>query len=140
MIPLDVVREQREYIADMLQPGIARAYGVITSADIIEMVLQSEMDMWGIFERKQEPEQDADTLTVLALICTQIMTYRAGKKALRISFLSGKGMNRWLHLISVLEDFGREHDCGTLEIHGRKGWGRMLPDYPELYRVFRKEL
>jgi hypothetical protein len=52
------------------------------------------------------------------------------------------GANRkgWLPLLAGLEQFARNEGCAALRIIGRKGWSRVLEDYPVKYVVMEKEL
>jgi len=133
-IPHDIIEAGRERIAEILQGGIERAHGCVTADHVIDMVLRDEMQMWGI------TETDGDDTDVLAIFCTELMQYPTGEKACRIAIMSGTGMSKWLGLLPVVEEFARSEGCGTMEVHGRKGWGRVLPDYPEIFRAFRKDL
>lgn len=54
---------------------------------------------------------------------------------------SGHELENGLSMLEKhIEPWFREKGCKLIEINGRKGWGRMLPEYRELSRVFVKEL
>lgn len=46
----------------------------------------------------------------------------------------------WLPLLTGLEQFAKNEGCRTMRIIGRKGWSRVLDDYPVKYVVMEKEL
>lgn len=52
----------------------------------------------------------------------------------------GSGRQEWLPLIAGLEQFARNEGCRAMRIIGRKGWSRVLEDYPVKYVVMEKEL
>ncbi len=54
---------------------------------------------------------------------------------------AGKGLDIGMPLYrGVIEPWFRERGCEWIEIHGRKGWKRVLPDYDEVAVVLRKAL
>lgn len=43
--------------------------------------------------------------------------------------LTGEEPDRWLHLLSQIEDWAREHGCDRSYFEARRGFERKLPDY-----------
>lgn len=74
-----------------------------------------------------------------ALVVTYIETYPHGD-ALAIQLCAGREMSEWLPLLEELEEHARALGCSFVEIHGRRGWERMLPDYAFRGIVLGKEL
>ena len=71
---------------------------------------------------------------------TQIIPYPQ-KKVLRVIALAGKNFKE-VHdnFIDILETFAIRSGCSSLELWGRKGWKKMLPDWDSKYIVFTKDL
>ncbi|KRQ11938.1 hypothetical protein AOQ73_05895 [Bradyrhizobium pachyrhizi] len=70
---------------------------------------------------------------------TQLVTI-AGRKICILVACGGHDRKNWLPLIAGLEQFARNEGCRTMRIIGRKGWSRVLDDYPSKYVVMEKEL
>lgn len=51
------------------------------------------------------------------------------KKILTIAYLAGHDFELWKPGIEVLKDFALHHGCKSIQIHGRKGWVRLLKDF-----------
>jgi hypothetical protein len=52
-----------------------------------------------------------------------------GRKLCFIATLGGRNRDRWLGLISGIEQFARAETCESVIIMGRAGWSRALPEY-----------
>jgi hypothetical protein len=50
-------------------------------------------------------------------------------KILMLHLLGGDKIEEWLHLLSEVEDYGRDLGCDLVEMHGRYAWKKLLPDY-----------
>lgn len=44
-------------------------------------------------------------------------------------------MQRWLPLLSQIEDYARAEGCRCIRIVGRRGWQKVLPDYIEKHVI-----
>jgi len=42
---------------------------------------------------------------------------------------AGYNMHRWLRHLSLIEVFARQMDCQRMELHGRRGWQKVLKGY-----------
>lgn len=51
---------------------------------------------------------------------------------------AGAGLEVGLPAYSVIEQWFWDQGCKYIEIHGRRGWKRVLPDYEEIAVVLRK--
>ncbi len=52
----------------------------------------------------------------------------------------GKDRKSWLRYIADLEQYAKDMKCARMQIIGRKGWIRLLPDYRPTYIVLEKDL
>ncbi len=58
-----------------------------------------------------------------------------------IVLLAGNDMDEWVEDVQrELEDWARAIGCKFLELHGRKGWQRKLPDFRISHVTMSKEL
>lgn len=71
---------------------------------------------------------------------TDLVTYANGYRIARILMLGGECFKQWGHLIEGIEEWAREEGCESIEVIGRQGWGRILPEYRPIEYVFSKEL
>ncbi|WP_374652245.1 hypothetical protein, partial [Rhizorhabdus sp.] len=52
----------------------------------------------------------------------------------------GTGRRSWLHFLTTIEAAARAHGCVAMEVVGRPGWKRVLPDYRQTAVILRKPL
>jgi hypothetical protein len=76
---------------------------------------------------------------VLAAAVTQV-TQHHDQRLCTIVACGGHDWTRWGGLIAGLEDYARAENCARIEIAGRPGWLKRLPDYRLVKIVIRKEL
>lgn len=50
-------------------------------------------------------------------------------KVCSILACGGSGINNWLGLLPVIEQYARKYECDLVRFMGRKGWKQLLPDY-----------
>lgn len=56
-------------------------------------------------------------------------------------WLTGGGDHReWLHFIERIEEAARGRGCVAIELTGRKGWARLLPQYRQKAVVLERKL
>jgi len=77
--------------------------------------------------------------SVLAAAVTQV-TQENGHRLCTIVACGGHDWARWGALIAGLENYARAENCRRMEIAGRPGWLRRLPDYRLRKIVIGKEL
>lgn len=65
---------------------------------------------------------------VQALVVTRLVAYRRCC-SMEIHLCGGMGMEHWLYLLPELEQHARNLGCTFVELCGRRGWERVLPDY-----------
>lgn len=62
------------------------------------------------------------------------------RKVCTIVACSGANMDRWIHLLETIEDYGRSEKCSATRIYGREGWSKMLPSYRRKRVILEKAL
>jgi hypothetical protein len=80
-----------------------------------------------------------DGSKVLAAAITRINVQRSGL-ACQIAACGGTEGERWMHLISRIEDWARAEGCRKVVIEGRPGWERVFPAYKRVRVVLEREL
>lgn len=80
-----------------------------------------------------------DGARVLAICITEIRNYPA-KKVGTIFLCAGHDMSRWLHHLPEIEAWLKQKGCREVELYGRPGWAKALPEYTFARVLLRKEL
>ena len=97
--------------------------------DFFESLMEERMHLWIALEGKE----------LLACMITQFATHPQ-KRVLRIIFLGGEGMDKWIDHMHMVEDFALINGCTSLEVWGRKAWLRILKDWECKYHIITKDL
>jgi hypothetical protein len=97
--------------------------------DFFESLMEESMHLWIALEGKE----------LLACMITQFATHPQ-KRSLRIIFLGGEGMDKWIDHMPMVEDFALMNGCTSLEVWGRKAWLRILKDWECKYHIITKDL
>ena len=122
------------YIWDDVGPMLARiqehSEGELETDDFLEQLMMGGMQLWISTEDKE----------IVMSAVTQIIQYPQ-KKILRVIAIAGENFKE-VHdnCINMVEAFAIKHQCSALELWGRKGWKKMLPDWNSKYIVFTKDL
>ena len=56
------------------------------------------------------------------------------------SALAGEDFNKFKHFLDMVQSFAIKTGCTGLELWGRKGWKKLLPDWESNYIVYSKDL
>tara|TARA_R100001129_G_scaffold181826_1_gene161623 strand:+ start:178 stop:537 length:360 start_codon:yes stop_codon:yes gene_type:complete len=104
--------------------------GELETDDFLDHLMNGGMQLWISTEDKE----------IVMSAVTQIISYPQ-KRVLRVIALAGENF-REVHdnCINMVEAFAIKHQCSALELWGRKGWKKMLPDWNSNYIVFTKDL
>ena len=90
-----------------------------TLKSVLQNIQKGHSQLWLVY-------RDAE---VLGAIVTQKVTYPV-KERLLIHLCGGKDIKEWLDLyMETVEEWAKEKGLGGVEIVGRKGWVKLLPDY-----------
>jgi len=74
-----------------------------------------------------------------SVMVTQIVTYPQ-KKILRVISIAGSDFKRLYEFNDMVESFAIKTGCSGMELWGRKGWKKLLPDWESNYIVYSKDL
>ena len=122
-----------ECIWDQVEPILARAVsrseGELKTNDILNFVIEGDMQLWIVAENKE----------IIAALVTQIITYPQ-KRILRLVSLAGEDFNKFKHFLDMVQSFAIQKGCTALELWGRKGWKKLLPEWNSEYIVYTKDI
>jgi hypothetical protein len=77
---------------------------------------------------------------ITGVIITRVESVGSRKRCL-VWIAAGDGLTRGKELLSkVIEPWARDAGCKYMQINGRKGWIRALPDYRQTAIVMEKRL
>jgi hypothetical protein len=119
-------------LAPLLRQATART-GLSAFADIEREILAGDALLWIAVSG------EGGAVAIDAAASTRLQHTDTGKVCV-ITACAGRGMSRWLPLISGIENYARDEGCSCVRIFGRKGWLRVLEGYRESYVVMDKEL
>ena len=119
-----------EDVAPMLAKAAVHSEGELEPEDFLEPLSTGEMQLWVAYE-------DDDHIN--AAMVTQFIQYPQ-KKILRIISLAGEDFKKIKNFQAMIEGFAIKHGCTAIELWGRKGWKKLLPDWKDAYTVYTKEL
>lgn len=70
----------------------------------------------------------------MAVVVTEVIAYPLSRVCV-VRGLAGHDRGKWMHHLAEIEDWARSHGCARMEVRGRKGMAKVLPDY-KLTSVF----
>lgn len=119
-----------EKVAPLLGTVTQHTEGEMETDDFLEALACGEMQLWVAVEN--------DSLHMIMV--TQIIPYPQ-KKVLRVIAIAGSGFKE-LHekFNDMVESFAIRAGCSSMELWGRKGWKKLLPDWKDSYIVFTKDI
>ena len=114
-------------IEHLIERGLKRGNGGYSAADIRRAIARRKKQLWlGV--------PDAGWALV-----TQLDLYPAGKVC-HIFLLAGRMPRGWQTILFHVEQWAKSEGCKAIELRGRIGWRRRLPDYFQPAIYMRKEL
>jgi len=131
------------YVWESVAPLISRVTrhteGELEPDDFIEPLTHGEMQLWVVEDGGVSLHKDLASATIIASLITQIVSYPQ-KKVLRLISLAGDNFEDFKDFISMVEAFAVRCECSALEMWGRKGWKKLLPDWKDSYIVYTKDI
>jgi hypothetical protein len=118
-----------EQVEPLLAKVTEHTEGEITTEDYIEPLSLGEMQLW-IAVKDEE---------LHSVMVTQIIPYPQ-KRILRILAIAGSEFKALYKFKDMVESFAIRSGCSALELWGRKGWKKLLPDWKDSYIVYTKDL
>ena len=118
-----------EEVAPLLDTVKEHTEGELETDDFLEPLTHGDMQLWIATEGS----------TVHGVMVTQLVPYPQ-KKILRIISLAGDNFEELREFQEMIEAFAVKTGCTALEMWGRKGWKKLLPDWEDTYVVYTKDL
>jgi len=118
-----------DQVAPLLEKVKEHSEGEAEPDDFLEALTHGDMQLWIVTEDKE----------IIVALVTQIVSYPQ-KKILRLISLAGEDFNKFKHFLDMVQSFAIKTGCTGLELWGRKGWKKLLPDWESNYIVYSKDL
>ena len=66
----------------------------------------------------------------IQVACVTELVRRGGCLYCNVWLTGGRGVNTWIYFLETIEAWAKEQGCDAMLIdRGRRGWGRLLPEY-----------
>ena len=118
-----------EEVAPLIERAKEHSEGELETDDFLEPLTHGNMQLWIATEDKD----------IHAVMVTQFVIYPQ-KNILRIISLAGDDFEKIRNFQEIIEGFAIKNECTALEMWGRKGWKKLLPDWRDTYIVYTKDL
>ena len=118
VVSLDEIELHRHVIKKYLHKVLLKATEV-TEESVMGSIFKGNSQLWLVKCNEEE---------VVGIVVTNPVTYPTTKRLL-IHLLGGAEIQKWVHNISTIEDWAKSKGLEGIEIRGRKGWLKLLPDY-----------
>ena len=118
-----------EEVAPLLEKLKEHTEGEFETDDYLEPLTHGDMHLWIATEYSD----------VKAAMVTQFAIYPQ-KNILRIVSMAGDDFEEIRGFQDMIEAFAVRMGCSALEMWGRKGWKKLLPDWNDTYIVYTKDL
>lgn len=112
----------------------------IDSEDAKAMCEDGRAQLWVIWA-PEELAGDGKRGALVGAAITSLDCYSNGYKVLSFLAFGGTNTREWAYsALQTVEDFARAEECQAVEFKGRRGFGRVLPEYKPTAWVYTKEL
>lgn len=112
------------------QINMALEYGWNTPEEVLALIENAQAQCWLAIKGDK----------VLGTWVTRIEQSERGRFCL-VWLAGGEKVHEWVHLVGEnVEPWARENGCEEMQVVGRKGWVKRLPDYKWTSVVLRKSL
>ena len=117
-------------VEPMLDKVCNRSQGELLAKDYLPYIMNGDMQLWLALDKDK----------IVISMVTQFIEYPQ-KRILRVIAIAGeKFLEAHEKFNDMFESFAITNDCSALELWGRKGWKKMLPEWDSKYIVFTKDL
>lgn len=103
--------------------------GKVNEQNIAEAIIADLMHLWLV---RANGELVGISITEFAFFPQKIIC--------RVVGMVGEDLLKWLHLREVVETWASFRGCEGMQIIGRKGYAKFLPDYAQTHVLLEKDL
>ena len=118
-----------EEVSPLIEMARKHSEGELETDDFLEPLTHGDMQLWIATEDNN----------MHSAMVTQIVPYPQ-KQILRVILIAGSDLKRLYEFNDMIESFATRTGCSAMELWGRKGWKKMLPDWESNYIVYTKDL
>ena len=118
-----------EEVSPLIEMARKHSEGELETDDFLEPLTHGDMQLWIATEDNN----------MHSAMVTQIVPYPQ-KQILRVILIAGSDFKRLYEFKDMIESFAIKTGCSAMELWGRKGWKKLLPDWESNYIVYTKEL
>ena len=118
-----------EDVSPLIEMARKHSEGELETDDFLEPLTHGDMQLWIATEDNN----------MHSAMVTQIVPYPQ-KKILRVILIAGSDFKKLYEFNDMIESFAIKTGCSAMELWGRKGWKKMLPDWESNYIVYTKDL
>ena len=115
-------------VRPLIQRAIDESDGDYLIDDIYEALWLRDMQLWVWY-------QDGE---IIGALVTEILD-RPENRVCTLVLGGGAGLDFWKNDTTIYR-WAKGNGCSSVEIHGRKGWGRVLSGWKETSTNFRRDL
>jgi hypothetical protein len=101
----------------------------LTTADVLPSIKAGDQQLWVGW--------DNDGVALVAITEVYATTQ---DKAVSVLMVSGRGLDDCKTHLKAIENWGRSIGCCRIEMLGREGWCKVLPDYTKTRVLLEKDL
>ncbi len=115
-------------VEPILREGMTKG-SRLTTADVLPAIKAGDQQLWVGW--------DSDGVALVAI--TEIYT-TSTDRAVSVIMVAGRGLDDCRTHLKAIENWGRSLGCSRIEMLGRRGWEKVLPDYTASRVLLIKEL
>ena len=118
-----------EEVSPLIEMARKHSEGELETDDFLEPLTHGDMQLWIATEDNN----------MHSAMVTQIVPYPQ-KQILRVILIAGSDFKRLYEFNDIIESFSIRTGCSAMELWGRKGLKKMLPDWESNYIVYTEDL
>lgn len=139
MVPVGDIDKMWPLVLPLLSPSFDRTNQL--DAEDAKILCEDHMAQLWIVWAPEEIAGDGKTGALFGAAITSIDCYSNGYKVLSFLAFGGTRAKEWaVSSLETIEKFAIAEECHAVELKGRKGFGRVLPEYKPTAWVYTKEL
>jgi hypothetical protein len=120
-----------EVLHPLLQRACDFSGGRFTPESVAHQILNRSFDLWGVARPSGQ---------IIAVAVTCVSDYPTGLRVMEVLLVSGQDRQSWLHFQGPLREQAARWGCQKMQMVGRKGWAKSLPDWNQAAVMFEIEV